>query len=52
MTDTEYFARRAEQEVQLAARAEHPTAAAAHYRLSTGYLERVDQARAEETDKA
>jgi hypothetical protein len=42
MTDRDYFARRAEQEARLAERATHPAAVAAHYRLSTAYLERAD----------
>jgi len=39
--DRAYFARRAAQEVELASRATHPAAVAAHYRLSTVYLERA-----------
>lgn len=34
-----YFARRAVQETELAQRAGHPAAVAAHYRLATTYLE-------------
>lgn len=41
MTDDEYFTRRAEQEVVLAVAATHPAAVAAHYQLSTAYLERL-----------
>lgn len=41
MSDVEYFARRAEQEVYLAARSTNPAAVAAHYQLSTAYLERL-----------
>lgn len=37
--DRAYFARRAQQEAELATRATHPAAVAAHYRLSTAYLE-------------
>lgn len=36
-----YFLRRAEAELELAQRAEHPRAVAAHYRLAEHYLERV-----------
>jgi hypothetical protein len=42
MTDAEYFARRAEQEVKLAQQATDPAAVWAHYQLSTAYLERLD----------
>jgi len=41
MTDQDYYTRRAEQEVHLAQTASHPAAVAAHYRLSTAYLERL-----------
>lgn len=39
MTDSEYFARRAEQEAALAQKAKTAAAVAAHYQLSTAYLE-------------
>ena len=41
MIDTDYFARRAEEEARLAAKAKHPAAVAAHYQMSTAYLERA-----------
>lgn len=41
MSDNDYFARRAEQEVELAQQANNPAAVAAHYRLSTAYLEKL-----------
>jgi len=41
VTDREYLARRAEQETRLAQQAKHPAAVAAHYRLSSAYLERM-----------
>ena len=41
MTDTDYFSRRAEEEVRLAQRATHPAAVAAHYHMSKAYLERL-----------
>ncbi len=52
MSDIDYFARRAEQEVRLAQRATHPAAVAAHYRLSTAYLERVQSAPPSREDTA
>ncbi len=45
MTDADYFARRAEEEVRLAQRASHPAAVAAHYHLSKAYLERLQPKR-------
>lgn len=42
MTDKDYYAHRAAQEVKLAQTAKHPAAVAAHYRLSTAYLERLE----------
>ena len=39
--DIEYFMFRAEQELELAQRAEHPKVVAAHYRLSQLYLDRI-----------
>jgi hypothetical protein len=39
--DYDYFARRAEQEAYLAERSTNPAAVAAHYRLSTAYLDRL-----------
>lgn len=39
--DCVYFLRRAEAELELAQRAEHPRAVAAHYRVAEHYLERV-----------
>ena len=43
MSDSEvhYYISRAETEIELAQRAEHPKAVAAHYQLAEIYLERV-----------
>ena len=43
MSDTEvdYYIHRAETEIELAQRAEHPKAVAAHYQLAEFYLDRV-----------
>jgi hypothetical protein len=41
MTDNEYFARRAEQEASLAVQATNPDAVAAHYQMSSAYLDRI-----------
>ena len=48
MTNRDYFARRAEEEAVLAQQATHPAAVAAHYRLSTAYLDRAHPAKAGE----
>ncbi len=48
MADTDYFARRAEQEARLASQATHPAAVAAHHRLATAYVGRLRPARAPE----
>ncbi len=39
--DVRYFLERAETEIELAQRAEHPKAVAAHYHLAQSYLDRV-----------
>ena len=44
VTDRDYFARRAEEEAVLAQQATHPAAVAAHYQLSTAYLDRAHPA--------
>ena len=43
MPDSEvhYYIHRAEREIELAQRAEHPKAVAAHYQLAEFYLDRV-----------
>jgi len=41
--DISYYARRAEEEIELAAEAPMPAVVAAHYRLSELYLERLSQ---------
>lgn len=46
VTDRDYFARRAEKEAVLAQQATHPAAVAAHYRLSTVYLDNAHPAKA------
>ncbi len=40
--DTAFFLRRAEQAVEAAARATHPAAVQAHYRMSSRYLDLAD----------
>lgn len=40
--DVDYLTRRAEQELELACRATHSAATAAHYRLSNFYLEQIE----------
>ena len=52
MTDRDYYARRAEEEVRRAAEAVHPAVAAAHYKLSSAYFERLNAERAEEQKSA
>lgn len=46
--DCLYFVQRAEAEIELAQRAEHPKAVAAHYHLAQSYLDRVYGVRSEE----
>lgn len=41
MNDNDYLARRAEEEAVLAMQSTNPAAVAAHYQLSTAYLERL-----------
>ena len=43
MSDTDYLARRAEQEAYLAMEATNRAAVAAHYQLSTFYLDRLHE---------
>lgn len=50
MSDEDYYSRRAECEVLLAQKARHPAAVAAHYQLSTAYLERVHAKPADERE--
>ena len=38
--DVEYYERRAEQEIELAQRADHALAERAHYELASAYLDR------------
>jgi hypothetical protein len=41
--DIDYFQARAEQELELAQKAGHPSAVSAHFRLANHYLERVHE---------
>ena len=50
MSDEEYFSQRAEREVLLAQKACHPAAVAAHYQLSTAYLELIYATPADEQE--
>jgi hypothetical protein len=42
--DVEYFQRRAEVQIELAQRADNPSAVKAHYELASAYLDRIDGA--------
>ena len=46
-SDAAYYQRRAEQEIELAQRAQDPGAVAAHYKLAELYLERSTQQKPE-----
>lgn len=45
--DLEYFQRRAEEELELAQKADVPAVVSAHYELAENYLDRVDRNAAE-----
>lgn len=42
--EIEYFQQRAELQIELAQRAENPSAVKAHYQLASAYLDRIDGA--------
>lgn len=46
-SDATYYQRRAEQEIELAQRAQDPAVVAAHYKLAELYLERIAQRKRE-----
>jgi hypothetical protein len=50
--DAEYYERRAEAEIEMAARATHPPAVQAHYQLACAYLDRIYPEPAQESELA
>jgi hypothetical protein len=42
--EVDYFQKRAEVQIELAQRAENPSAVKAHYQLASAYLDRIDGA--------